>query len=1217
MRAANSTEFVHLHVHSEFSLLDGMGKIPDLVTRAGDLGMDALALTDHGSMFGAMNFYLEARRQGIKPIVGCEVYVAARSLAQKEARRDQSSSHLTLLCQDSTGYRNLIGMVSKAHLDGFYYKPRIDLDLLASQSEGIICLSGCPGSDMSRRIRDGNLESARELAGRYREIFGPDRFFIEVMNHDLEIERVLNPGLLQIAADLGARLVGTQDVHYVDRQDQEAHDVLLCIGTKSRVADTSRLKMDGFYHLAGAEEMESRLSEFPGAFQNTALVAEACDLQLDLGRISLPPIDLPEGRTAAEHLRELSRAGLAERRPGGSPTYPERLEHELGIICALGFETYFLIHAEIFQFVRQRGILAGPRGSVGGSLVAYALRISDIDPIQRDIPFERFLNEGRRDRPPDIDMDFPDDHRATVIDYLSRKYGRAHVAQIATFGTMAARQVLRDVGRVMDMPYDAVDRIAKAIPQVAVDPWDLKRALANVGEIALAYRSDPQVHRLIDLGLKLEGISRNPSVHAAGVVVSNTPLAQHLPLMRGQQGEPVSQFTFDTLEQIGFLKLDILGLSTFRTISTAIGLISDRYQQQIDLETIPFDDAATFAMLSKGRTVGCFQLESEGMTRALVQLQPSRVEDLAVLVALYRPGPMSNIDRYVAMKKDPTRVRYLHPMLEPILKETYGVIVYQDQVLVAARELAGFSWPEIDVMRKALGKKIPTELAEQREKFLSGAAARGIARNVAESIYELVEPFGGYGFNKAHAFYYGTVAYWTAYLKANYPREFMAAVLTTASGDSAKLGSAISECRNLGISVEGPDLERSGADFEVSGDDIYFGLAAIKGIGRKLADDIVAHRTKPYVDMADLCKRASGQIGRAQLERLAKCGALDCFGERSALLESVEPTIRHLQSLRASGLIDQRTLFGGTGPESPGQPSAMAMALSKVAPASREQQALWEREGLGINFTPDEYDDVAQKLRDANLPLPDEIGSERVDTELETGGVISDLRHIRTRYNRQMCAFKLSAGGVASLNVTVLPRMFEKRGSILADGRIVWLKGKVESDGAAVRLVVNESGKLEPLARLASTGAGGAAPVPVRADQGPSPRAADGQSAIERPVADGAFSPPTNGHPTADGAVQGDTTFTADLTHQGAEKPPWRLRMSLSGRETDDLGWLRRLREEMRANPGPFHIELELRGESESVVLRLPGKISDPAMIADALPGHFEVVAPVTGAGGD
>ncbi len=1190
MQAPSRSDFVHLHVHSEFSLLDGMGKIPQLVGAAREQGMGALALTDHGSMYGAMNFYLEARRQGVKPIVGCEVYVAARAMNKKEGRRDQSSTHLTLLAENETGYRNLIGMVSRAHLEGFYYRPRIDLDLLSRHAEGIICLSGCPASEVSRRIRQGNSDSALELAGFYRDLFGPERFFVEVMNHDLDFERQLNAGLLDIAKRLDAPLVGTQDVHYVRREDHEAHDVLLCIGTKSRVADADRLKMQGLYHLAGADEMAARLVEFPRAFENTARVAERCDLQLDLGRISLPQAELPAGRSAAEHLRELAFAGLAQRRPAATPDYRQRLEHELGIICDLGFEVYFLIHAEIFQFVRERGMLAGPRGSVGGSLVAFALGISGIDPIQRNIPFERFLNEGRRDRPPDIDMDFPDNERATVIDYLSRKYGRDHVAQIATFGTMAARQVIRDVGRVLDMPYDTVDRIAKAIPQVAVDPWDLQRALDNVEEIASAYASDDQIKRLVDLGLKLEGISRNPSVHAAGVVVSSSPLAEHLPLMRGHQGETVAQFTFETLETIGFLKLDILGLTTFRTLSTALSLIQAHHGQQIDLESIPFDDAATFEMLSRGRTVGCFQLESEGMTRALVQLQPTRVEDLAVLVALYRPGPMSNIDRYVAMKNAPDQVSYLHPSLQPILEETYGVMVYQDQVLIAARELAGFSWPEIDVMRKALGKKIPSELAEQRVKFLAGAQERGIVPAVAESIYELVEPFGGYGFNKAHAFYYGTVAYWTAYLKANFPREFMAAVLTTAAGDSAKLASAIGECRKFGIKVEPPSVGRSGADFEVDGSAIRFGLASIKGIGRQVAERIVAKRGSGFADMPDMCKRASEQIGRLQLEKLAKAGAMDAFGERNALLGAIDPVIRHLQSLRSSGLLDQKSLFGSMENGSRSDEIGLAFALPRVDPASPEERAGWERELLGINFTADALDEVADKLRSGRLTLPDAIDANQVGAKVGTGGVVGQLRSFRTRYHNQMCSFRLSAGGMGGLTVTVLPRSYEKCRHYIEENARLWVTGKVESDGPGIRLVIGDSDTVAPLTQLPS-----GAPPPVQPDAGSRTR-----STFES-------APPLSAEPPEEVTIPAPP-FPDQQSEPVPMQSKLRLRMSLCGDEDSDRRALLALRQCLKANPGSNHVELELVGPGPSILLDMPDPVGDPTGLAQALPGTVELV---------
>tara|TARA_B100001123_G_scaffold447921_1_gene607046 strand:- start:411 stop:4202 length:3792 start_codon:yes stop_codon:yes gene_type:complete len=1049
-------DFVHLHVHSEFSLLDGMGKIHQLVDRAASLGMEALALTDHGVMFGAVDFYLEAVGKGIKPIVGCEYYLAPRKLSDKEPKLDSSSFHLTTLVTDGQGYRNAIHMASVAQLEGFYYRPRIDMDLLESHSNGLLCLSGCPSSQISRLILDGNVDAAIQAAGRYKEIFGKDDFFLEVQNHDLDIEHRINKGILQVAKATGIPFVGTNDVHYVNAEDSYAHDVLLCIGTNSSVSDEKRMRMEGQYHMRSPDEMRSVLSEFPGAYENTLEIARRCSLELDFGRISLPEIDIPADSDADQHLRHLVLQGLDRRlgRPG--ETYLKRADHELKTITDLGFAVYFLIHADIFRFARSKGMLAGPRGSVGGSLVAFALEISDIDPVVRRIPFERFLNEGRKGQPPDIDMDFPDEGREEVIQYVVQKYGRDRVAQIATFGTMAARAAIRDVGRALGLPYGKVDQIARAVPYSAVDPWDLPRALDRVPEIRDQYDQDAEIKQLIDTAIQLEGVARNASVHAAGVVVSNVPLTEHVPLMRGTStGDPVAQFTFGTLERLGFLKMDFLGLATFRTISTAIDLIEQNYGTKLIVQELPFDDKKTFELLAKGRTVGVFQLEGAAMTRHLVQLRPSRIEDIAVMVALYRPGPMSNIETYIEAKRNPVNISYLHDQLRPILEETYGVMVYQDQVLLAAREIAGFSWPEIDVMRKAMGKKIAAELDIQRGKFIEGAVNSGLSINVAETIYSQIEPFGGYGFNKAHAFFYGTVAYWTAYLKANYPVEFMTSLLITHSGDTAKTAAAVAECRTLGIDVEPPSILESGVDFTPQEGQIRFGLCAVKNVGRAAVESIVRVREAgPFKSLYEFCERIDEKVlNRRVIESLVKAGAFDGFGERPALLQALDGAMTRAQKLRKTGLVGQETLFDGLGID---DEASVLPVLPEVTALTDAEKATMEFELLGMSFSPDNIDLAWPELRQQVDVLPSELTEMDNGRNAIVGGRIDDMRLFRTRTGKQMGAFRLNASYDGFFDVTVPPRSFDQLNDWVKDGVVARMRVRLEIDDRGSRAILHE-----------------------------------------------------------------------------------------------------------------------------------------------------------------
>ncbi|MCY4109764.1 MAG: DNA polymerase III subunit alpha [Chloroflexi bacterium] len=1196
MSSVHAQSFAHLHVHSEFSLLDGLCKIPDLIRRTKELGMDSIAITDHGAMHGAMDFYMAARDEGVKPIVGCEFYVASRTRHDRDRKLDMSSRHLTVLAASEAGYRNLLQLATKAQLEGFYYRPRIDRELLAEHSRGLICLSGCESGEVPRAVLDGNPDDARERAAWYAEVFGKDNYFIEIQNHLRPNQADLNRTLADVARDLGVGLVGTNDVHYLREEDSYAHEVLLCIGTNSTMDSPNRMRMEGAYHLRGPEEMIEAFADYPEAALNTLVIADRCNLDLDFGRISLPEIEIPAGETEDSHLRKTAFAGLRERISTDDERYTARLERELGIIRDLGFSAYFLIHADIFRFARGRNMLAGPRGSVGGSLVAYALYISDIDPLERNIPFERFLNEGRRGQPPDIDMDFPDDGRDQVIDYVAQKYGRDNVAQIATFGTMAARQAIRDVGRALNMPYDTVDEIAKAIPFSAVDPFDIRRALEVVAPLRDRYESDDSIKKLIDTAQQLEGVARNASVHAAGVVVANVPIVEHVPLMRsGTSGDPVAQFKFGTLEQIGFMRMDFLGLATFRTISTALDFV--RESQGIDLEPagIPFDDDKTFELLSSGRTVGLFQLESSGMTRYLTQLRPTSVDDLAAMVSLYRPGPMANIESFIEAKRDPSKVRYLHPKLEPILRESHGVMVYQDQVLVAARDLAGYTWPEIDVMRKAMGKKIPAELRIQREKFIDGAVANGINLDTARRIYDLVEPFGGYGFNKAHAFFYGTVAYWTAYLKTNYPVEYMASLFITASGDAGKLAAAVAECVDFGIEVVPPSISRSEVDFRIDGRAIVYGLTAVKNVGRGAIESIVAARRDGlFASLQDFCERVDLRtLNRRALESLIKAGAFDELGERNSLLSALGPTMERANRLEREGLLGHATLF-----DSLLVGKAEPPPLPKVEPASEARKRLWEIELLGFAFTRGEIDRVWGDLRRAISFSPGEIGeAHNGQTGVTLGGQVGSIRVFTTRKGAEMASFTLEAPD-GSIGVTVFPRAFQTHREHIVDGNVVIASGEIEADDRESRLLVGNGGLIREFS-IDYSANGSAEPQPYETAP---PQAAE--SRISAPAPEPPVQAPDSSVPPAQPPPD-DTPLQNGGTNGSAAVDAVIVTLNKTGDFDRDAKLLEALDQTSAGFPGETELQLLVKGGGENTRLRWRRRVAASGQLAARLEEAF------------
>ncbi|HID87118.1 MAG TPA: DNA polymerase III subunit alpha, partial [Anaerolineae bacterium] len=753
------SQFTHLHVHSEYSLLDGLARIKDLIARTKELGMDALALTDHGAMYGAIEFYLAAQEQGIKPIIGCEVYMARRRMHQRVPKKDAKPHHLTLLAMDLQGYRNLIQLSTRAHLEGYYYKPRIDKELLAQHSEGLIVLSGCRSGEIPRLIREGQLEEARRVAAWFKELLGPDnpstgsghRFYLELQEHGEEDMVAVNRELLAMSRELDLPVVATNDVHYLLPTDVHPHEVLLCIQTNTVISDPNRLRYGETFYLRSPQEMAALFAEVPEAIANTRAIAEACNLQLEFGHLHLPEFEVPEGYTPHTYLTELCQKGLRERYPVVTPEVEERLRYELKVIEETGFSSYMLMVWDIVRYARQRGILYGVRGSAAGSIVSYCLGITDIDPLATGLAFERFLNVERRQMP-DVDMDFADNRRAEMIEYVAQKYGRERVAQIITFGTLGARAAIRDVGRVLGYPLGLVDRVAKQVPALPVG-LTIDQALERSRSLREMYEKDDAVRELIDTAKSLEGVARHASTHAAGVVISRDPLVEHVPLQRASRSDStiMTQYSMEPLEKLGLLKMDFLGLANLTILGRAVEIIKETRGVEIDLRRLPLDDPKTFQMLGQGETTGIFQLEGAGMRRYIQELKPSSLSDLTAMISLYRPGPMSHIPTFIRAKHGQIPVTYLHPALEPILKETYGVIVYQEQVLFIAQAIAGYTLGQADILRRAMGKKKPEEMKRERDHFIAGAKARGFSEELATEIFELIEPFAGYAFNKAHA----------------------------------------------------------------------------------------------------------------------------------------------------------------------------------------------------------------------------------------------------------------------------------------------------------------------------------------------------------------------------------------------------------------------------------------------------------------------------------
>ena len=1043
-------DFVHLHTHSDFSLLDGAASVEDLVAQAKACGMKALALTDHGNMFGALRFYKECLKEGIKPIIGCEAYVAPDSRHNRTGgEKGCRYHHLGLLARDVTGYRNLLKLCSLAYTEGFYYKPRIDDELLARYHEGLTALSGCMGGEIPSLIMRGETDKARARALFMRELFGPESFYLEVHNHGIPEQAAINQGLAEISRSTGIPLAAANDVHYATREDAAAQDILLCIGMNKKVSEGQRLKFayPEFYFKSG-EEMLRALPDLPQALDNTVRIAEACSLEIPLPGPLLPHYQVPEGYSLASYLAEVARQGLERRYSPPTPAIRQRLDYELEVINAMGYTGYFLIVWDFIRYARERGIPVGAgRGSGAGSLAAYSLQITDIDPLKYGLLFERFLNPERVSLP-DFDIDFCFERRGEVIDYVVGKYGADRVGQIITFGTLKARAVIRDVARVLDLPYAEADRIAKLIP--FGPKMDLTKAMELEPELAKISESGEVYKRLLEVSLKLEGLARHASTHAAGIVIGRDELTSYVPLYRDPKTQVITtQYSMDYLEECGLVKMDFLGLKTLTLIKETLRLLEAR---GVALQSFPEADPATFRLLGQGRSTCVFQFESQGMQEVLKRTKPETIFDLIALNALYRPGPMEFIDQFVDAKRGRAPIRYPLPELEPILKETYGVIVYQEQVMEIARQVAGFSLGEADILRRAMGKKKPEVMAKQKVKFVKGAAAKGYAAAVAEKIFELLVPFAGYGFNKSHAAAYSLIAYHTAYLKANYPAEFMAANLTNEIASTDKLAEYIGEARTMGLAVLSPDINLSERNFTVQEGRIVFGLLGIKNVGTTAVDQILAERAKggPFPGFLDFLERLDLKVvNRKVVETLVACGVFDSLGEnRATLAHNLDRLLEAVASSREARRFGQTVLFDALGEE-----AALRVALERVPEWPQLEALNHERLNLGFYFSGhplDKYRRQIQDCADLDLGALGEASTERLFTVI---GLLKEVKEIVTKNGRRM-AFAALEDLRGSVELVVFADVFEKSRALLAVDRVVAAVGRLDRSRGDPKLKV-------------------------------------------------------------------------------------------------------------------------------------------------------------------
>jgi len=1049
--------FVHLHNHSEYSLLDGLSKIPEMVKRAKQLKMKALAITDHGNMYGAITFYKKCLEIGIKPIIGCEIYVSKRTRHDREAKLDSDSSHLVLLAINNTGYKNLMKIISIANLEGYYYKPRTDMELLKEYHEGLICLSSCVNGYLSDPLLENQEETATKRAEVLCNIFGEDNFYLELQKHiNVNRQDLLNERLIALSQKMGIPLVATNDNHYIYETDAEAQEILLCIQTQTTLATPNRklsmISSPDFY-MKTQEEMNKLFIETPEALENTSKIADRSNIEISLGKWIMPIFAVPGNKSPSELIRSEAGEGLKKRYKAITPEIRARLEYELSIILKKGYETYILIVSDFVNWAKKHGITVGPgRGSNAGSIVSYAIGISDVDPLFFKLPFERFLNP-MRPSPPDIDLDFADNRRDEIIEYVTKKYGKDKVAQIITFGTMEARGSVRDTGRALGIPYKIPDRIAKMIPP----GWQghamtIEKALEQSTELKTAYDTEPDTKKLLDLATRLEGVTRHASLHAAGIVIADKPLTEYTPLQRETNGEKIiTQYDMYTVGEdgVGLLKIDLLGLRNLTIIQEALRFVKENAGINISFSDVSFDDKKTYDLLSSGETTGVFQLESSGMRRYIKELKPTSIFDLQAMVALYRPGPMANIPEFIKRKHASSGIKYPDPRLKDILKESYGVITFQDDVLLTAIKLAGYSWLEADKLRYAIGKKISSEMKKQHDKFVQGCIANGMKKDNAEKIWILFEPFSGYGFNKAHAAGYATIAFRTAYLKAHFPVEFMTALLTAESRGTTgptkneKIAQAVAECKRLKVTVFPPDINKSASDFTIEDKkNIRFGLSAIKNVGEAAIKSILTARVNsPFKSLEDLYDRVDlGPVNKKTIESLIKAGAMDCFENRANLLISYPAIAENAHRKRKQAQVGQTSLFGDSLGIMPPKKT-----VSNVDDFSSNEKLAFEKEFLGLYLTSHPQLDNLLALKSIVSHEIELLTEEKEGTRVRIGGIIETIRRIYTKSGNEMAFSTIGNEKGLSIECVIFPRIFEQHKNLLIKDSVIVIEGHLDA----------------------------------------------------------------------------------------------------------------------------------------------------------------------------
>jgi len=1061
--------FTHLHVHTEYSLLDGFSKIKKLVNRAKEMGMDSLAITDHGTMFGVVEFYYACKDAGIKPILGLETYVAARRMTDRDAQKDKHSYHLLLLAENEAGYKNLLKIASASQLEGFYYYPRVDHEFLEQHHEGIIASSACMSGEVPRTILNRGVEAGRQVLEWYIQTFGAENFFIELQNHNIPELPALNKTLIDLSKRYNLKTIATNDSHYVNREDARLQDIMLCIQTGSLLSDPKRMRMTGdSFYLRSPEEMASLFPENPEALANTLMIAERCNVDISKKGYHLPQFDVPEGFTAETYLRKLCEEGLQQQygAKARDPKVRERLEYELSVIHTMGFDAYFLIVWDLTQHAKENGVWWNARGSAAGSMVAYTLGITMVEPLSFNLFFERFLNPGRVSMP-DIDLDFQDDKRASIMEYCAQKYGADKVAQIITFGTMGAKGAIRDVGRVMDIPLSEVDRVTKAIPAALGKQPTLAESLEDVNFKAIYEESD-YMRDLIDTASHMEGVIRNVGTHAAGVVITDIPMVEYSPLHRPTSGsedsavKTVTQFEMNIVDKMGLLKVDFLGLSTLTIMQRACNLIRDRHNIELNLHNIPTDDPETFEFIGKGRTAGVFQLEGNGMTRYILQMKPQNLNNIIAMVALFRPGPMDFIPSYIKRMHGEEPVTYRHPMLEKVFADTYGIPIYQEQIMFAAIDMAGYTASEADELRKAISKKKAEEIQKHKTKFVNGAKNNGVAEDVALGIFEDWENFARYGFNKSHAADYGVIAVETAYLKTHYTIEYMTALLSASKNDADKVAFYVSDCRSMGIKVLPPDVNSSGWDFTIEDcpDEppaIRFGMGAVKNVGEAPVNLILeARKNGPFKDLNDFIRRVDlRQMGKRALECLIRVGALDCFGQRKALLEVMDNMVSLSSSHFRAQQSGQMTFFGTVaGVEE-------TIALPFVSTPDPRELLEWEKELIGLYVSDHPLSPYLPLLSQKVTHLSGELGDASPTDKVTVAGMVTKMRTLTTKTGKPM-AFATIEDQQGAIELVIFPKTWEKCSRCLHTEGIVIAEGKVDPQSSDPKVLVDKLSEIHP-----------------------------------------------------------------------------------------------------------------------------------------------------------